>query len=47
MSRELRKATVLATKQQIEVYSRTAGGWVDFADCKTVYQENELAFKDG
>lgn len=44
-----RKATVKATKQEVEVYklmsgSKRNGDWCDFADCGTIYKEEELTF---
>jgi hypothetical protein len=44
MSNPILKATVKETNQPIEVYRRKEGGFVDWSDCKTVYQKKELIF---
>lgn len=38
------KVKVKETGKEIQVYRLTKGGYCDFNDCKTVYQENELIF---
>ena len=44
MKNPTRKAKVKATGQIIEVYRLTAGGWCNYADCKTTYQDHEIEF---
>lgn len=44
MSNEVKKAKVKATGKMIEVYRRTAGGWVDYPSCSKIYQNDELIF---
>ena len=42
MKNPLFTATVKLTKEKIEVYRHYKGGWVDYSDCKTIYEPNEL-----
>ena len=44
MSKPLLKARLKGTKRIVEVYKRTAGGYVDYSDCATVYEDCELVF---
>lgn len=44
MSREIKKVKVNATGLSVEVYRLNGGGWCNFADCKTLYKEDELTF---
>ena len=39
-----RKAIVIATQKQIEVYKLNRGTWCDCEDCTTEYDEKELRF---
>jgi len=45
MSRETKKAVAKATGFKVEVYRLNNGGWCNFADCKTLYKEDELTFQ--
>ncbi len=35
-------ANVKSSGKQIEVYRRPAGGWVEYPNCTTIYQNEEL-----
>jgi hypothetical protein len=38
------EATHIQSGNPVTVYRRRSGGWVNYSDCKTVYQEEELDF---
>lgn len=43
MKNDLLEATVKDTGKKVQVYRhRDSGNYVDFKDCKTMYQEKEL-----
>ena len=44
MNNTLINVTIKATGKKIKVYRRSLGGFVDYADCKTIYGESELIF---
>ncbi len=44
MSNNTKKAIVIATGKEIEVYKLNRGGWADYSDCKTEYKAEELDF---
>jgi hypothetical protein len=44
-SNQLLKAKVKATGKDVEVYKATEGCFIDFSDCKTKYQANEIQLK--
>lgn len=44
MSNPLINAKIKKTNKAIVVYKRSLGGYVDYNDCKTVYEKNELIF---
>lgn len=39
-----KKAKVKATGELVEVYRLNRGGWCNYADCKTEYEDDELEF---
>lgn len=41
---ELKKAIVIATGKEVQVYRLNRGGWCNFADSKTEYKDSELRF---
>ena len=41
---DLVKATIIKTGLNVQLYRRNDGGFVNYSDCKTVYQESELKF---
>lgn len=44
MAQQTRKAKVISTGQEIEVYKLTSGEWCNAKDCTTKYQLHELKF---
>lgn len=42
MVNELKKAKVKTTGKIIEVYRLLKGAWCDYADCNTVYNDEDL-----
>lgn len=41
---EVKKATIKASGEKIEVYRTKKGTWCNYADCKTEYTKDELIF---
>jgi hypothetical protein len=39
-----KQAIVKSTGQRIEVYRLNRGGWANYSDCKTEFQDHELDF---
>ena len=42
MSNPKFNAVLKRNNLKVVVYRRSLGGWVDYSDCKTIYQDNEL-----
>lgn len=46
MKNELKKAKIISTGASVEVYqSKALGTWINYQDCTTEYNTNELNFE--